>query len=86
MYRTPKYSKVNWKFFFCKDVLDIEQFSTVRGVNIEKDDHDFYQKFSIGAVSIPWQQEILDTGVFKVKQLKKWSAIKKIIVNENRGS
>ena len=50
--------------------MDIEQFSTVRGVNIEKDDHDFYQKFSIGAVSIPWQQEILDTGVFKVKRLK----------------
>jgi G protein-coupled receptor kinase len=50
---------------YAKDVLDIEQFSTVRGVNIEKDDHEFYHKFSIGAVSIPWQQEILDTGVFK---------------------
>ena len=47
-------------------MLDIEQFSTVRGVNIEKDDHEFYKRFSCGAVSIPWQREILETGVYKV--------------------
>eukprot|EP00088_Acartia_fossae_P014165 TRINITY_DN17557_c0_g1_i2.p1 TRINITY_DN17557_c0_g1~~TRINITY_DN17557_c0_g1_i2.p1 ORF type:complete len:440 (+),score=115.65 TRINITY_DN17557_c0_g1_i2:110-1321(+) len=50
---------------YAKDVLDIEQFSTVRGVNIEKDDHEFYKRFSCGAVSIPWQREILETGVYK---------------------
>ena len=51
---------------FPQDVLDIEQFSTVRGVNLDQADETFYQKFSCGAVSIPWQAEILETGVFQV--------------------
>jgi len=50
---------------YAKDVLDIEQFSTVRGVNIDQGDVTFYQKFSCGAVSIPWQEEIIETGVFQ---------------------
>jgi len=50
---------------YAKDVLDIEQFSTVRGVNLDaKDDH-FYQKFNSGAVSVSWQEEIIETEVFK---------------------
>jgi len=50
---------------YAKDVLDIEQFSTVKGVNLDdKDDH-FYEKFNTGAVSIPWQEEIIETEVFK---------------------
>jgi len=50
---------------YAKDVLDIEQFSTVRNVNIDKNDDEFYKSFSCGAVSIPWQTEILETCVFK---------------------
>ncbi|KAM3184504.1 hypothetical protein ACTXT7_008244 [Hymenolepis weldensis] len=42
---------------YAKDVLDIEQFSTVKGVKIESEDINFYRKFCSGAVSIPWQQE-----------------------------
>uniref|UniRef100_A0A8D0G9H4 G protein-coupled receptor kinase n=1 Tax=Sphenodon punctatus TaxID=8508 RepID=A0A8D0G9H4_SPHPU len=42
---------------YCKDVLDIEQFSTVKGVNLDQTDDDFYSKFSTGSVSIPWQNE-----------------------------
>ncbi|XP_077897007.1 G protein-coupled receptor kinase 5 isoform X3 [Ictidomys tridecemlineatus] len=42
---------------YCKDVLDIEQFSTVKGVNLDHTDDDFYSKFSTGSVSIPWQNE-----------------------------
>ncbi|XP_023332004.1 G protein-coupled receptor kinase 2 [Eurytemora carolleeae] len=49
---------------YAKDVLDIEQFSTVRGVNLDQGDQTFYHKFSCGAVSIPWQEEIIETGVF----------------------
>uniref|UniRef100_A0A8C9TXD7 G protein-coupled receptor kinase n=1 Tax=Scleropages formosus TaxID=113540 RepID=A0A8C9TXD7_SCLFO len=45
---------------YCKDVLDIEQFSTVKGVNLDQTDNDFYAKFSTGSVSIPWQNEVLD--------------------------
>ena len=44
---------------YCKDVLDIEQFSTVKGVNLDPADDDFYSKFSTGSVSIPWQNEVL---------------------------
>lgn len=43
---------------YCKDVLDIEQFSTVKGVNLDQTDDDFYSKFSTGSVSIPWQNEV----------------------------
>lgn len=43
---------------YCKDVLDIEQFSTVKGVELEPTDNDFYQKFATGSVPIPWQNEV----------------------------
>lgn len=44
---------------YCKDVLDIEQFSTVKGVNLDPTDDDFYHKFVTGSVSIPWQNEVM---------------------------
>lgn len=43
---------------YCKDVLDIEQFSTVKGVNLDQTDNDFYSKFATGCVPIPWQNEV----------------------------
>ena len=45
---------------YCKDVLDIEQFSTVKGVELEPKDESFYSKVSTGSVSIPWQDEVRD--------------------------
>nr|XP_014345243.1 PREDICTED: G protein-coupled receptor kinase 4 [Latimeria chalumnae] len=50
---------------YCKDVLDIEQFSTVKGVNLDPTDDDFYCKFVTGSVSIPWQNEMIETECFK---------------------
>ncbi|XP_034627937.1 G protein-coupled receptor kinase 4 [Trachemys scripta elegans] len=50
---------------YCKDVLDIEQFSTVKGVNLDTTDDDFYSKFVTGCVSIPWQNEMIETGCFQ---------------------
>merc|ERR1712223_25839 len=50
---------------YAKDVLDIEQFSTVKGVNLDQGDENFYSKFNSGAVSIPWQEEIIEKEVFK---------------------
>ncbi|XP_028655609.2 G protein-coupled receptor kinase 5 isoform X1 [Erpetoichthys calabaricus] len=50
---------------YCKDVLDIEQFSTVKGVNLDQTDNDFYVKFATGSVSIPWQNEMIETECFK---------------------
>ncbi|XP_002742089.2 G protein-coupled receptor kinase 5 [Saccoglossus kowalevskii] len=49
---------------YCKDVLDIEQFSTVKGVNLDQNDDMFYSKFSTGSVTIPWQNEMVETECF----------------------
>ena len=43
---------------YCKDVLDIEQFSSVKGIRLDESDEEFYRKFSSGSVSIPWQSEV----------------------------
>ncbi|KAE8619504.1 hypothetical protein XENTR_v10009818 [Xenopus tropicalis] len=50
---------------YCKDVLDIEQFSTVKGVNLDQTDNDFYVKFATGCVPIPWQNEMIETECYK---------------------
>lgn len=50
---------------YAKDVLDIEQFSTVKGVVLDEGDEDFYKKFCSGSVPIPWQNEVIEAGVFK---------------------
>ena len=50
---------------YAKDVLDIEQFSTVKGVVLDDKDEDFYRKFATGSVSIPWQDEMIEAEVFK---------------------
>ena len=55
-----------YKILKLQDVLDIEQFSTVKGVNLDQGDENFYSKFNSGAVSIPWQEEIIEKEVFKV--------------------
>lgn len=50
---------------YAKDVLDIEQFSTVKGVNLDAADDTFYGKFNTGSVSIPWQSEMIETGCYR---------------------
>uniref|UniRef100_A0A1I7V5F5 G protein-coupled receptor kinase n=1 Tax=Loa loa TaxID=7209 RepID=A0A1I7V5F5_LOALO len=50
---------------YAKDVLDIEQFSTVKGVRLDATDNQFYGKFSTGSVSIPWQNEMIETECFR---------------------
>uniref|UniRef100_A0A452FKS4 G protein-coupled receptor kinase n=1 Tax=Capra hircus TaxID=9925 RepID=A0A452FKS4_CAPHI len=42
---------------YCKDILDIEQFSAVRGIQLDSTDSCFYSEFVTGCVSIPWQNE-----------------------------
>ncbi|XP_055240380.2 G protein-coupled receptor kinase 4 isoform X9 [Gorilla gorilla gorilla] len=50
---------------YCKDVLDIEQFSAVKGIYLDTADEDFYARFATGCVSIPWQNEMIESGCFK---------------------
>ena len=46
-------------------MLDIEQFSTVKGVNIDDTDSNFYTKFNTGSLSISWQNEMVETECFQ---------------------
>ena len=50
---------------YCKDVLDIEQFSSVKGIRLDDSDEGFYQKFATGSVAIPWQTEMIEMECFK---------------------
>ncbi|XP_039694193.1 G protein-coupled receptor kinase 4 isoform X13 [Pteropus medius] len=50
---------------YCKDVLDIERFSTVKGVCLDTADNTFYGQFVTGCVSIPWQNEMIESECFK---------------------
>ncbi|CAF0926250.1 unnamed protein product [Brachionus calyciflorus] len=52
------------KAVYAKDVLDIEQFSTVKGVTINEEDQIFYSKFNTGCVSISFQNELIETECF----------------------
>uniref|UniRef100_A0A336MN44 CSON003998 protein n=1 Tax=Culicoides sonorensis TaxID=179676 RepID=A0A336MN44_CULSO len=77
----PFFNLINWKRLeagmvdppfipdphavYAKDVLDIEQFSTVKGVNLDATDENFYSKFNTGCVSISWQNEMIETDCFR---------------------
>ncbi|XP_051540688.1 G protein-coupled receptor kinase 5-like isoform X2 [Myxocyprinus asiaticus] len=50
---------------YCADVLDIDQFSTVKGVILDETDDDFHDKFNTGSVAVPWQNEMIETECFK---------------------
>jgi len=78
--RHPFFSAINWRRLeagmcappfvpdphavYAKDVLDIEQFSTVKGVSLDAEDDRFYSRFNTGSVSIPWQTEMIETQCF----------------------
>ncbi|MCI4388072.1 hypothetical protein PGIGA_G00081340 [Pangasianodon gigas] len=55
----------NPKAVYCQDVVDIDQFSTVKGVNLDVTDEDFYTKFNTGSIAIPWQNEMIEMECFK---------------------
>ncbi|KFO98758.1 rhodopsin kinase GRK7 [Calypte anna] len=50
---------------YAKDIGDIADFSEVRGIEFDDKDKKFFQKFATGAVPIPWQEEIIETGLFE---------------------
>lgn len=50
---------------YAKDIADIADFSEVQGIEFDDKDEEFFKKFSTGAVSIPWQEEVIATGLFQ---------------------
>ncbi|XP_043926944.1 rhodopsin kinase GRK7 [Protopterus annectens] len=49
---------------YAKDVADIADFSEVRGIDFDEKDKKFFKKFASGAVPVPWQEEMIETGLF----------------------
>ncbi|KAG9349654.1 hypothetical protein JZ751_028102 [Albula glossodonta] len=76
----PFFSEINWrklnagilpppfvpdsKTVYAKDLDDVGAFSTVKGIELEDKDKDFFDEFASGNISIPWQEEMIETGVF----------------------
>ncbi|XP_077596914.1 rhodopsin kinase GRK1b [Stigmatopora nigra] len=52
------------KMVYAKDIDDVGAFSTIKGVVMDNKDTEFFKDFSTGNVPIPWQEEMIETGVF----------------------
>ncbi|XP_054612537.1 G protein-coupled receptor kinase 6-like isoform X2 [Dunckerocampus dactyliophorus] len=52
------------RMVYCSDMLDIDEFSTVRGVTLDCTDDRFYAQFNTGSVPTAWQNEMIQTGCF----------------------
>ncbi|XP_060003054.1 G protein-coupled receptor kinase 4 [Lagenorhynchus albirostris] len=50
---------------YCRDVLDIEQFSSVKGIRLDSTDCTFHSQFVTGCVSIPWQSKMTESECSK---------------------
>lgn len=49
---------------YANDADDFRDNSEIKDVKLEAKDEKFFKKFSTGAVSVQWQKEIIDSGVF----------------------
>ncbi|KAM9674380.1 rhodopsin kinase GRK1 [Dama dama] len=49
---------------YAKNIQDVGAFSTVKGVAFDKADTEFFQEFASGTCPIPWQEEMIETGIF----------------------
>ncbi|XP_078122746.1 rhodopsin kinase GRK1b [Sander vitreus] len=49
---------------YAKDIGDVGAFSTIKGVVLDNKDTEFYNDFASGNIPIPWQEEMIETGVF----------------------
>ena len=49
---------------YARDTGDIAEFSEIKGIELDAKDDKFFKEFSTGAVPIPWQQEMIETGLF----------------------
>ncbi|XP_068600183.1 rhodopsin kinase GRK1b [Brachionichthys hirsutus] len=76
----PFFKEINWgrleagmlpppfipdpKMVYAKGIDDVGAFSTIKGVVLDNKDTEFYNDFASGNVPIPWQEEMIETGVF----------------------
>ncbi|XP_071775811.1 rhodopsin kinase GRK1-like [Centroberyx gerrardi] len=76
----PFFSDINWrklnagilsppfvpdpKVVYAKSLDDVGAFSSVKGVALDEPDKVFFDEFSSGNISIPWQEEMIDMGIY----------------------
>uniref|UniRef100_UPI003AACA7CE rhodopsin kinase grk7-b n=1 Tax=Centroberyx gerrardi TaxID=166262 RepID=UPI003AACA7CE len=49
---------------YAKDADEFRDVSEIEGVTLDAKDEKFFKEFSTGAVSIPWQKEMINSGLF----------------------
>uniref|UniRef100_A0A3B5L6Y2 G protein-coupled receptor kinase n=1 Tax=Xiphophorus couchianus TaxID=32473 RepID=A0A3B5L6Y2_9TELE len=52
------------KTVYAKDLDNVGAFSTVKGVALEDIDKEFFDEFATGNIPIPWQEEMIETGIY----------------------
>ncbi|XP_005806811.1 rhodopsin kinase [Xiphophorus maculatus] len=52
------------KTVYAKDLDNVGAFSTVKGVALEDVDKEFFDEFATGNIPIPWQEEMIETGIY----------------------
>uniref|UniRef100_A0A665UE45 G protein-coupled receptor kinase n=1 Tax=Echeneis naucrates TaxID=173247 RepID=A0A665UE45_ECHNA len=52
------------KMVCTKDIDDVGAFSAIKGAVLDNKDTEFYNDFASGNVPIPWQEKMIETGVF----------------------
>ncbi|XP_046887034.1 rhodopsin kinase GRK1 [Hypomesus transpacificus] len=84
----PFFNQINWrkldegilpppfvpdsKTVYAKDLDDVGAFSTVKGINLDEPDNVFFDEFASGNIAIPWQEEMIETGIYG--ELNVWGA------------
>lgn len=58
------------KVVYAKSLDDVGAFSSVKGVGLEDTDKSFFDEFSSGNIAIPWQEEMIDMGIYR--ELNLW--------------
>lgn len=60
------------KTVYAKNIDDVGAFSTVKGVQLQQEDAEFFDDFASGNISIPWQEEMIEMGIYS--ELTVWPA------------
>ncbi|KAM4701492.1 rhodopsin kinase GRK1 [Discoglossus pictus] len=71
------------KTVYAKDIQDVGAFSTVKGVNLEDSDKQLFDEFASGNIPIPWQEEMIETGIFDELNGESNDVRKGSIANDN---
>ncbi|KAE8625712.1 hypothetical protein XENTR_v10006370 [Xenopus tropicalis] len=73
------------RIVYAKDIQDVGAFSTVKGVTLDESDNKLFDEFASGNISIPWQEEMVETGIFDEinSELNENNVRRESIVNDN---